>query len=813
MYKTRDYNGIHNIIYFIMQISLYIYSILQFGELNTLQVHIFVYSFPFLFFYEGLYFHDKEYNYAQIAKLILITSLFKISDISLYYTFTVFTWLHSVFKNLLPLQRSYSNNKNERLKCLKKITVYYFINSITCFLSIILIFRSRLIESIILFGFSFFYIFIFYCKSITYSPYFNITNIEPNYFIPTSRLKFNVIENFASIQLHEFMWIIPILGGILYLLNNSITTVVMLCLLLVYICQISKNGISVYGKRFLTFFFQLLIHLFLIILLIYIITNHTTVNKETMNNISTMIVSVIAADLIFNFTAMFILSQENYNKFNSVYILRNIITKWTVFLSVVIPAILIVILILDKIPEKYFILYSVCCIIYCIFCSIRLLWRLKKSLNTIELILGLISNTNSQIIQLYCNGNFETDDNDIDTILKILVDTINRKEYTLSQSIFEIVLHWMEKYRKDISITDYSPYFESQNKFYKKFINILVATIVDSKSQEVIRQFSDEIWNILKFANLEVEYREYHVFYNAINKMISKLLQIENYDFENSAKHIFNICFIKAGYILSNTTESIRKENFFIDESDSYREFKSYYFSPIEQVIRNAAKQNKIDFLRGIDLFTSFFQFVPNDIGLNENHLQIVLKITHIYSSILSTNNYNEELLASIFSDYKSLLHYISYLRIPKKLNVLINNVVFNSIRDIYNQLINNRFIFDEKDFRILYEYYFDRNGYKINSIDYLSLFCNVVSSYFDYSKNNLDKNKQNRIWSRIIQLQRIFHEKNEFELSEYINMMICKISEKNPQLEIDYKQYEEDWNHAISSWKKYQNDFNMKYN
>ena len=43
--------------------------------MNSVRSYIFIYSFPFLFFYEGLYLKDKEFNYAQIVKLLLLIFL------------------------------------------------------------------------------------------------------------------------------------------------------------------------------------------------------------------------------------------------------------------------------------------------------------------------------------------------------------------------------------------------------------------------------------------------------------------------------------------------------------------------------------------------------------------------------------------------------------------------------------------------------------------------------------------------------------------------------------------------------------------
>lgn len=814
----KKYDLFHVILYFLLQIGIYIFSIFQLQEMTSFFAYLFVYSFPFILFYEGVYFKNIEYNYAQISKLLLLTFLIRKYDVFICYIFSILTWAHSVYRNIFFLQQEYSiiaNDKNKKRDKIIKFSIYYLLNLIT-FATIFYVFHERLFECIVLFAINIFYLLILYSKSITYSPLFNIFDKDSNYFIPSSKIRFSIVDSLALFELLELVWVLPILGGILYLQCNILSVTMSLPILVVYIFQFAKNNISVYGKRIFSLYLPFIIQLFMTLLFIYVYKNYRILDSEKKINISSMIVSVISADLIFNFTAMFILMQENYNKYKSSYLLKNIVTKWTIFSSVIVPVIFIIILILDIIPEQFFIVYSIFCICTCtctctcISCSILLLNKLKRLLNTVNIIRVLMSNTNFNIVRSYCNGGI-TSDNDIDTILKILINAISNKEYTELKTVFELILRWIEKYRKEISISDYFPYFESQNKFYS-FVDILITAIVESKSIVIIKQFADQIYEIIRFADIENEYRQYHIFYNSLNKLIQEILNVDNIDFENSAKQLVNLYFYKAGYILSKLTDSKRTEGFVVEETDDYRDFKTFYFEPLENTIRKSVNIGKYTFLRGVDLFSMFFRYVPKDVELNENHLLILHEITHTYSYVLRESCYNNELIGSVFSDYKSIIHYLSYLKMSDMLYELMSNVVFNSIREIYDALISRKYLFGEKDLEILYSYFFDEKFTRKDYKNFLSLFCIVVSTNFDYGLHSITKNNQNRIWGRMIQLKLIFEKENNDELLNLINIQIKKISGKHPQIITDYQQYEDSWEKAISSWNSYQEEFNEKY-
>lgn len=812
--EKKKYEILDYLVYFIIELCLYVYSVSQISEVTSILTGLLVYSFPFIFFYEGLYFREKEYNYAQIIKVILLIFLSEYYNVIVFVTFSLLTWIYSLCRNVFFLQQIYSikyseNNKTEQRIAFKRITIYYFINYLTLFM-VFYSCRAKFFESIIIFGITIVYFFILYCKSITYSPYFCISNIKENYYIPDSNIRYSFIERFSEVPFNDLFIMIPVIVGFLYIKAEKLSFCIISILLCIYIFKTIKNNYSVYKTKIINLYFPLFVHILLSTIFLYILSNFSDITEERKNIISNIIVTVLSADLIFNFTAMFILLQENYSKYNSIYLLKNTVTKVTVFVSVIIPGVLISLLILNLIPDKYFILYSIICVVLCISFSIWLLYSLKRALNTTDILLRLMANTNENAVRMYCNSKLIEENNDIQTILKITTDTIAKKDNISCKSIFYLVLHWLEKYREEISIKKHLVYFESQNKFYS-FIKDIINSLLDSQAISIIEQYLCEIANIFRFTNIEEEYKQYHIFYNSLNKLAIRLINLNNQQFEELIKNIYNVYTFKAGHILSKLPFSEMKESFFIVESEEFGEFALFYYEPLEKIIYEASKKQNITFLKSIRLFSTLFQYIPDDTILNCNHLKILHKTTYCYLRILKENNFNKDLLHSIFCEYKSLQHYLSYLQTPENLKELMLNVTFNSISSIYSELLNRKVQLEEYDLEILYEYFFDEGKYT-DSLRYLQLFFYVLSVSFDYSFNELELNKRNRIWSRVEQLETLFVERIEISLLNELNVRKNEIISKFPSIKTDYEKWNMLMKQEISSFKEYRDDFNKRY-
>lgn len=799
MRKKNEY------IFFIIEIGLYISSIMVI-KMNSVFSYLYVYLLPFIFFYEWLYFYDIEFNFAQIAKLCCLILVNETNALNLNYEFTLFLWAYSVNKNVFYLGQKYSCAvSSEQKKNEIKIILYYLVNAFVLIL-LLFSFREKIIDALILIGFSFFNLFVFYCKSITYVPYFDILHVKNNYFIPESKTRYLLIEHMASsIEISELTWTLPIVLAFLFLKCDFISLIAFIVIGLPYVIVTIKNNISVYRNDILKLYYPLFLQLIITSFFLRVFHIRFFMDAERISRMSNIIVTLVSADLIFNFTAMFILLQENFNKFHSVLLLKKIVTKFTIIVSVVIPAVFLIVIILDLIPNQYFTFYSCFCVLYCIFFSVCLLYQLKKNLNTTDVILLLISDINSNDVRIYRDNHFAADNNNIDAILKITTDCIKNRNYTELSSVFKLVLNWLEKHKADISIKNFSPYFESQNHFYF-FIDILVKTIADEKSKIIIKQYVNEIYSIFRFAAVKKDFKDYHIFYNSLNKLLSYLAEYDDSELEDCKETLFSVYTYNMKNIFMQLTSSKIKASLSVEKSKEYKEFLNYLYEPIEKTLFKVVDKD-IEFLKFVDWFSIFFRLYNKISELNINYLEILHKLTNFYFLILNKCSFEKSLVRSVLSKYKTLNYILSNCIMNDKMLELFNNVVFNSIKEIYFKLLKNKYNFEEYDFEVLYEYFFDNKKSKIQ-ICYLNLFCFAIISYFDYGFDNIEKNIRNTIWNRLVQLNDIFFERNQFDLIKGLNSNMKKIIEKYPNVNVDYQKYEDSIQKEIKNIQDYEMEF-----
>lgn len=151
-------------------------------------------------------------------------------------------------------------------------------------------------------------------------------------------------------------------------------------------------------------------------------------------------------------------------------------------------------------------------------------------------------------------------------------------------------------------------------------------------------------------------------------------------------------------------------------------------------------------------------------------------------------NGYDYEMKE--WMEYKGLLHYFSYLKMNATLAELVANVAYNSVKDIYIQLLKNRVHFTERHLKFLYELFFEKSGKLRNSESYLNLFCYVVASYLDYADFEKEKFAINQIWDRAEQLEKLFGKPNRTVLVQILSEKKVEIVGKHPEIQTNYENF-----------------------
>lgn len=778
--------NIQLVIFLVAELSLFLYTLFSNIECINIPFKFFIHLFPFIIFYEGVYFFDKELNYAQIFKLFAFTLIGSYGKYFLSFSFSFFFWLLTVYKNVSVWALEYEQSFEDKNRK-KRISLYVnFVFNFFTLLSVILFLKACILDKIILFASSFIILGIFLCQETLYKPLKN-ESYEFLIYKNSTGLKYKV----ATTHISGFAWIVPTLFGFLYLQSDILSAIVTSCCFLFYsfysikilIKRLGKDIIREYAKSCLC----------IIVILSFFPISHTKLpDIEKLKNIAPLIVTFISTDLIFNFTAMFILLQENYGKYNSVFLLRYVVGLETITAVTVVPGIMIVLYSLSIIPADYYLLYSVFCVAYCLFCSIYLLYNLKRVWNDMYLLALLMSKTSKDMFYYYKTNQLSPNENYIDSVLRIITNSVAKKEYDILPNILQVVLLWLDENKDRIEGN------RENNRFYH-FMNVLVDSLIATGSPIIVNQYAEQIYSLFykdfcsnTFQKKKIEYiktlKELHIFYYSLYRLIKHYIRAKEHNYDDILHNLYKVYTYNIKYNFLQLEFSQRK-GVAILESENYRDFDFYYMEFYVKIIDEAIENENFSFLKRLYLFSAFYQLGEGQ-ELNSNHLKILHKLTYLYSKVLKECNYEKEVLHRVLSEYKSLIHYLSYLKIDSILSELMGNVIYNSIQNIYVNLLQTKCQITIDDLEFLYEIYYDFGRTRMQDSRYLKLFLFVVASYFEYVKIEEEKFYVNQIWEKIEHLEDLFSRQGKTDYLNILNTKKFELENKYPEVKMNYDEY-----------------------
>jgi len=790
------------------ELALFSYTV--FCNIETINVffQLFVYLFPFIIFYEGLYFFDKELNYAQLLKVFGFILIGHYGKYSLIISFTFFVWLWTVYKNVsawaLEYERSFEYNNRKT-----RIALYVnFVLNLFALLSVIIFLKGCFLDKAILFLSTFILLIIFLCQETLYRP---LKNKNESYEFLIYKSSTSLKYRIATRYIHNLEWFIPPLFGFLFLQHDKLSSIVIGCCFLIYSFFTIRKDVKGLGKDILYEYTKTIL-LISLVLSFFAISHIKLANMESMTNIAPLIVTFISTDLIFNFTAMFILLQENYGKYNSVFLLRYVIGLETIIAVTVVPGILIVLFCLSIIPAVYYLLYSAFCVAYCLACSIYLLYKLKRVLNDMYLLAVLMARTSKDMFYYYKTNQLSPNENYIDCVLRIITNSVAKKEYDILPSILQAVLLWLDENRDRIEGN------KGNNRFYH-FMDVIVDSLIATNSPIIVNQYAEQIYGLFDkdlrkspFQDKEIDYiktlKDLHIFYYSLYRLIKHYVRAKNKDFDDVLFNLYKVYTynIKLNFLQLEVSE---RQGVSILESKDYVDFESYYMEFYKKIIDEAIENENFALLNRLYLFTNFYQ-LDDKSELNNNHLKILHQLTHFYSKVLKECNYEKECLHRVLSEYKSMLHYLSYLKVDSTLAELMGNVIYNSIQSIYVNLLQIKSQITIYDLELLYETYYDFGKKKMQDVRYLNLFLFVIESYFEYVKIEEEKFNVNQIWEKVEHLGDLFSKQRKFSFLNVLNEKKVEFEKKYPVIKNNYYEYRVASEKEIEAFqiamKKYEN-------
>lgn len=796
------------------ELALFSYTVFCYIKTINVFFQLFIYLFPFISFYEGLYFFDKEFNYAQLLKLFGFILIGNYGEYSLIFSFTFFVWLWTVYKNVsawaLDYERSFEYNNIKT-----RIALYVnFVLNLFALLSVIIFLKGCILDKAILFVSTFILLIIFLCQETLYRP---LKNKNQSYEFLIYKSSVSLKYRIATRYIHDLEWFIPPLFGFLFLQHDKLSSIVIGCCFLIYsFCTIRKN-VKMLGKDILQEYAKVFL-LIILVLSFFAISHIKLPNMESMTNIAPLIVTFISTDLIFNFTAMFILLQENYGKYNSVFLLRYVIGLETIIAVTVVPGIMIVLFCLSIIPVGYYLLYSAFCVAYCLASSIYLLYKLKRVLNDMYLLAVLMARTSKDMFYYYKTNQLSPNENYIDCVLRIITNSVAKKEYDILPSILQAVLLWLDENRDRIEGN------KGNNRFYH-FMNVIVDSLIATNSPIIVNQYAEQIYGLFDkdlrkspFQDKEIDciktLKELHIFYYSLYRLIKHYIRINDKDYDDVLLNLYKVytCNIKFNFLQLEVSE---RKGVAILESEDYQNFEFYYLEFYKKIIDEAIENQNLIFLKRLYLFSSFYQ-LGDEQELNNNHLKILHVLTYLYSKVIKQCNYEKDVLRRVLSEYKLLLHYLSHLKIESTLAELMGNVVYNSIQSIYVNLLKTKCQITIDDFELLYEIYYDFDKKKMQDVRYLNLFLFVIVSYFEYANIEKEKFNINQIWEKIEHLGDLFSKQGKIEFLNILNGKKNSLGSKYPEIKKNYDEYRFASEKEIEAFqiamKKYMRVKNEKY-
>lgn len=776
------------ILFELAELALFSYTVFTNIKAINTSFQLFVYLFPFIIFYEGLYFFDKELNYAQLLKLFGFILIGNYGKYSLIFSFTFFVWLWTVYKNVsawaLEYERSFEENNRET-----RIALYVnFVLNLFALLSVTIFLKGCILDKAILFVSTFILLIIFLCQETLYRP---LKNKNESYEFLIYKSSTSLKYRIATRYIHDLEWFIPPLFGFLFLQHDKLSLIVTSCYFLIYsFCTIRKN-VKGLGKDILKEYAKVFL-LIILVLSFFAISHIKLVNMESMTNIAPLIVTFISTDLIFNFTAMFILLQESYGKYNSVFLLRYVIGLETIIAVTIVPGILIVLFCLSIIPAVYYLLYSAFCVAYCLACSIYLLYKLKRVLNDMYLLAVIMARTSKDMFYYYKTNQLSPNENYIDCVLRIITNSVAKKEYDILPSILQAVLLWLDENRDRIEGN------KGNNRFYH-FMNVIVDSLIATNSPIIVNQYAEQIYGLFDkdlrkspFQDKEIDYiktlKDLHIFYYSLYRLIKHYVRAKNKDFDDVLFNLYKVYTYNIKFNFMQLEVSERK-GVAILESEGYQNFEFYYLEFFKKIIDEAIESQNLIFLKRLYLFSSFYQ-LGDEQELNNNHLKILHVLTYLYSNVIKKCNYEKEVLHSVLSEYKSMLYYLSYLKLDSTLAELMGNVIYNSVQAIYVNLLQTKSQITIYDLELLYETYYDFGKKKMQDARYLNLLLFVIASYFEYASIEEEKFNINLIWEKVEHLGDLFSKQGKLDFLNILNEKKVEFEKKYPVIKNNYDEY-----------------------
>lgn len=544
-----------------------------------------------------------------------------------------------------------------------------------------------------------------------------------------------------------------------------------------------------------------------------------------MMDYNTIMIPVIAAVFIFNFTAINSLLQDFYKKYNSILLLKEILNIKIIFKTIIIPGFFVILFIFLKKETPHLLFFSVLSIIYCIGSSIWLINQTKYLLNQNRIITKLLAEINTNEIEFYKNHDILNTENRIDVLLKIIISFIRSNDFNSAEDIFNILFQWVDKNLDVIKSNSDNHWAIKSNRFYR-FFYCITDEVCKSRNTIIQDTIITSIYNQIiinsKFENIS----NYEYIYTSLSKFIETGLLYEKLISNSILNKALKIMLQKIPMYLyeskiSDEYDINDKSLYLLHESKDFKKLNNTLYEKIDSIISIAAEKNNTEFLKSINLFFYSYRnpqkvydgpiepgipyspLIELSIPWNVNYYQFLNLVTGTYRSLfykIKDKDFNFKLWNSIISDYRNFMYHFKEFDSTNKIHKAIYNTFYSSYRYCLYVLIEKEHILNYFDF---YDTFCDFKHYCSNEqeVDFIKLFIEMTELYFKYffNKEN-DKYLIYQTWSRVLQFQ---ENHSESLVSKELNDYIQKIEKKYEENLKGYSEWKENLIVSLKDSKK----------
>lgn len=518
------------------------------------------------------------------------------------------------------------------------------------------------------------------------------------------------------------------------------------------------------------------------------------------------LITVLSSLFIFNFASLFILAQENFHKFNSVKLLKILISPALIFFTIIIPVFFIIFSILNFIPRIHRKLFCIFGIMYGIGSSCYLLNRLHKLLDICYMIKNIIARTTINDFHDYKHNNFPNNDNNFDTLLKLITGAIDRNDDFDTESIFNYTFSWLSQNLEKIKSSS-SIFWDIQNNGFSSFFDIIISKIIQKDSYIIKKIYVDSIFkNFLENVDINnLENYRYPIL--SLKRLACDAVEKTNNVNNEVANKIFYVILNSFDKILYKLDCGKYSDSFFLKKSASYENFEEIILKPILEIFKSAITAHNSDLFSGIFFAHRIFpSFNKNDLlKWNTNYLSCYQEIGSTYKEILKINSYNPTVVRFVIREYKDISKNISYQDTNRTAVKHFFNGFMKDLFDIYIDLLDNNIELKPDDFEIFYSSTWEKQIDDYQCQYYLEVFGKIIDKYFEMqvNKNNITWNYVYHLWERVEQILLHFEkEKRNKTFYRYWKKTVKDLSKKYKILISGYKKWEDDLKKDIEKFK-----------